>query len=173
MLMRSDWCSGKALAWACLKSANWFSRLASSAPSLFASWVRNSVVSFARSVRCFRFSLRNSVTSSLATSLATSGFLCSNDTVKATVASPRPLTKVLSEATTMALRICSILSLSLSCLPLSANRLYLSMIRSRFSRVMTRWRMTSMRSSAKLLLFADTSSGEICCDSTKMVPVDW
>jgi hypothetical protein len=41
------------------------------------------------------------------------------------------------------------------------------------SRVITRWRITSMRSSAKLVLLVDTSSGEICCDSTRMVPVDW
>ncbi|MNG20623.1 hypothetical protein D3C84_1048950 [compost metagenome] len=106
------------------------------------------MVSLARSVRCLMFSLRNSVTSSLATSLATSGRLCSNDTLKATVASPRPLMKVLRVATTMELRIRSILSNSLKRPPLSANRLYLSMIRSRFSRVITRWRMTSIRSSA-------------------------
>ncbi|MNH24995.1 hypothetical protein D3C79_849560 [compost metagenome] len=71
----------------------------------------------------------------------------------------------------MALRMWSILSLSLK--RLSGNRLYLSMMRSRFSRVITRWRITSMRSSAKLVLLVDTSSGEICCDSTRMVPVDW
>ncbi|MNG36467.1 hypothetical protein D3C84_1235030 [compost metagenome] len=71
----------------------------------------------------------------------------------------------------MALRIWSILSDSLK--RLSANRSYLPMMRSRFSRVITRWRITSMRSSAKLVVLVDTSSGEICCDSTRMVPVDW
>ena len=46
-------------------------------------------------------------------------------------------------------------------------------MRTRLSRVITRCLITAIRSSAKLVTVALTKSGGICCDSTKIVPVDW
>jgi hypothetical protein len=46
------------------------------------------------------------------------------------------------------------------------------MMRSRFSRAITRCLMTSMRSSAKEVTADCTMSVGICCDSTRTVPAD-
>jgi hypothetical protein len=95
--------------------------------------------------------VENRVTSSLATRWVISGFRCSKVSLKAMVpwSRRRDLTLEPIDSIMICLRISSIFSDTVIAWVVSLYSLYFSMILNRFSRVITRWRMTSIRSSIR------------------------